>query len=73
VAELCVLLSVALRLATTPLTWLAGYRLPVRFGLLHQPFWPLDHLKAMALGGSLSLVAAEVIYVLLSVTAWWWI
>jgi len=75
VAELCVILSVALRLATAPLTWLAGYRLPVRFGLLHQPFWrwTLDHLKAMALGGSLSLVAAEVIYLLLSVTAWWWL
>ncbi len=75
VAELCVILGFALRLATAPVTWLADYRLPVRFGLLHQPFWrwALDHLKAMALGGGLSLVAAEVVYLLLSVTAWWWI
>ncbi len=75
VAELFVILSVTLRLATAPLTWLADYRLPVRFGLLHQPLWrwALDHLKAVGLAGALGLIATEVIYLLLSATAWWWI
>ncbi|MBI4611871.1 MAG: M48 family metallopeptidase [Candidatus Rokubacteria bacterium] len=75
VAELFLILSVALRLVSAPLSWLAGYRLPRRVGLLHQPFWrwALDHLKAVALSGALTLLAAEVIYALLSVTAWWWL
>lgn len=75
VAELFLILSVALRLASAPLTWLANYRLPRRFGLLHQPLWrwAFDHFKAVALSGALTLVAAEVIYALLSVTAWWWL
>ena len=75
VAELFLILSVALRLATAPLTWLAGYRLPCRFGLLHQPLWrwALDHLKAVGLNGALTLAGAEVIYAFLSVTAWWWL
>ena len=75
VAELLVILSAALRAATAPLTWLAGYHLPRRFGLLHQPLarWVLDHLKAVALSGALALVAAEAVYALLSLTAWWWL
>lgn len=75
VAELFLVLSAAFRLAAAPLTWLAGYWLPRRFGLLHQPLWRwiLDHLKAVALTGALTLVGAEVIYALLSVTAWWWL
>ena len=75
VAELFVILSVVLRLGAAPLTWLAGYRLPRRFGLLHQSFWrwALDHVKAVALSGTLAFVAAETIYALLSVTRWWWL
>jgi len=75
VAELFLILTIALRLVSAPLTWLAGYWLPRRVGLLHQPFWrwALDHAKAVALSGILTLAAAEVIYALLSVTAWWWL
>lgn len=75
VAELFLVLTAALRLAAAPLTWLAGYRLPRRFGLLHQPLWSwaLDHAKAVALSAVLTLAAAEVIYGLLSVTTWWWL
>lgn len=75
VAELFLALSAALRLAAAPLTWLAGYRLPRRFGLLHQPLWrwAFEHLKAVALSGLLTFLGAEVIYALLGVTAWWWL
>ena len=75
VAELLLLMSVALRLASAPLTWLSGYRLPRRVGLLHQPFWlwAVDHAKAVALNLVLTLLGAEVIYALLSVTPWWWL
>lgn len=75
VAELFLALSAALRLAAAPLTWLAGYRLPRRFGVLHQPLWrwAFEHLKAVALSGLLTFLGAEVIYALLGVTAWWWL
>lgn len=75
VAELFLALSAALRLAAAPLTWIAGYRLPRRFGLLHQPLWrwAFEHLKAVALSGLLTFLGAEVIYALLGVTAWWWL
>jgi STE24 endopeptidase len=75
VAELFLILSVAHRLATLPLTCFAGYWLPRRFGLLHQPLWrwAFDHLKAVVLSGALALVAAEIIYTLLQVTPWWWL
>jgi STE24 endopeptidase len=75
VAELFVIVSATLRLAEVPVTWLAGYWLPRRFGLLHQPLWSwaLDHLKAVGLSGALTLAGAEVIYALLSVTRWWWL
>jgi len=74
VAELFFIVSATLRLVEAPVTWLAGYRLPRRFGLLHQPLrgWVLDRLKAVALSGALTLAGAEVIYALLSVTKWWW-
>lgn len=75
VAVLFLILSAALRLASVPLTWLAGYWLPRRVGLLHQPLWlwAFDHVKAVALNFVLTLLAAEAIYLLLSVTAWWWL
>lgn len=75
VAGLFIIVSATLRLAVAPLTWLAGYRLPRRFGLLHQPFWGwlLDHLKGVTLSGALTLAGAEVVYALLRVTDWWWL
>ncbi|MFQ5897912.1 MAG: M48 family metalloprotease [Candidatus Methylomirabilia bacterium] len=75
VAELVVFLSIAFRLVAAPVTWLAGYWLPRRYGLLHQAFtgWAFDHLKSVTLSGTLTLVGAEVVYALLRVTAWWWL
>ncbi len=75
VAGLAVALGVALRLLTLPLDWARGYWLPKRFGLLHQPFgrWCWDRLKAGLIGGALALVALEIIYGFLQVSAWWWL
>lgn len=68
-------LGVAYRIVTLPLSWLGGYWLPRRFGLLHQPFrnWVLDSAKAALIGGVLGLVAAEIVYALLRATPWWWL
>lgn len=63
------------RIVTLPITWLSGYALPRRFGLLHQPFhlWLADVLKASAIGAVLGIAAALVVYGLLRVTPWWWL
>ena len=63
------------RLLTLPLTWLGGFWLPRRYGLLHQPFgrWLLDAVKAGLLVGGLGLLAAVVVYGLMRVTPWWWL
>jgi STE24 endopeptidase len=65
----------AYRLATLPLSWLAGFWLPRRFGLLHQSFlrWLWDAVKAAGIGGALGLAAALTVYGLLRATAWWWL
>ncbi len=62
-------------LLTAPLAWLGGWRLPRRFGLLHQPLrgWLADRAKAALLGGALGLAAVEVVYGLLRVTPLWWL
>lgn len=58
-----------------PLGYLAGFVLPRRHGLLHQPCgaWLGDRAKAAALGGVLGLVGVEVVYALMSATEWWWL
>ena len=63
------------RLLTIPLTWLGRYRLPRRYGLLHQTFgrWLLDVVKAGAIAGALGLLAIETVYGLMRLTAWWWL
>ena len=63
------------RLLTLPLTWLGGYWLPRRYGLLHQPFsrWLWDGAKAAAISGALALAGAELAYALLRLTPWWWL
>jgi STE24 endopeptidase len=63
------------RLLTLPLSWLGGYSLPRRYGLLHQPFsrWLWDGAKAAAIGGALGLGGAELAYALLRLTPWWWL
>lgn len=68
-------LGAAFRLATAPLAWVAGYWLPWRFGLLHQPFrgWLWDQLKASALGGLIGLPLVLLVYALLRATPWWWV
>jgi STE24 endopeptidase len=75
VALALVLLGVGHRIVTLPITWLSGYALPRRFGLLHQPFhlWLADVLKASAIGAVLGIAAALVVYGLMRVTPWWWL
>lgn len=62
-------------LLTLPLTWLSGFWLPRRFGLLHQPFpkWLGEATKASLIGALLLLLAGEVVYGLLRATPWWWL
>lgn len=69
-----VILAATHRLLTMPLTWIARYWLPCRYGLLHQSLgrWLLDVLKAGLLGAGLGLAAVEIVYGLLRVTPWWW-
>jgi STE24 endopeptidase len=68
-------LAAAVELATAPLTVLAAFRLPRRYGLLHQPWrrWLADRAKATAIRALLGLVAFELIYALLWTTAHWWL
>jgi STE24 endopeptidase len=76
VALVAVALGAAHRVLVAPLTWVRGWWLPRRYGLLHQPFasWLLDLLKAAALSGVLGLAGVEVVYALLrSMPAWWWL
>jgi STE24 endopeptidase len=60
---------------TAPLTWLGGFWLPRRFGLLHQALsaWLADRAKSLALGAVMGLVAVEAVYAALTYTAWWWL
>lgn len=72
--ELAVL-GAAVQLAAAPLIVLAGYRLPRRVGLLHQPWrhWLIDRARGLAISGALALVAFEILYALLWLTPRWWI
>ncbi len=74
VAALAIALGIGLTLLTLPLDLTRGYWLPKRFGLLHQPLgrWCWDRVKAGAIGGTLALLALEVVYGLLCISAAWW-
>jgi STE24 endopeptidase len=74
-ATVLVGLSAVYRLVTLPLSYLGGFWLPRRFGLLHQPFlrWLWDATKAALLGAALGLLAVEIVYALLCTTPWWWL
>ena len=75
VALLAVALAVGLKVVTLPLDLTPGYWLPKRFGLLHQPFgrWCWDRVKATLIGGVLALLAVEIVYGFLRLSAWWWL
>ncbi len=70
-----IVLGGAYRLVTLPLSWLSGFWLPRRFGLLHQPFfrWLWDGIKAAVIGGALAVLGALVVYALMRQTPWWWL
>ncbi len=75
VGVVTIALGAAHGLLALPLTWIRGYALPRRYGLLHQSLssWLGDHLKGAALGGVLALAGVEIIYGLLRITRWWWL
>jgi Zn-dependent protease with chaperone function len=75
VAIVALALGVAQTLLTFPLAIVAGFALPRRFGLLHQPFasWLADRAKAAALGGAVALAGVEALYALLRATSLWWL
>ncbi|HET7874526.1 MAG TPA: M48 family metalloprotease [Methylomirabilota bacterium] len=70
-----ILLAGVYRVVTLPLSWLAGFWLPRRFGLLHQSLtaWCLDQAKTAAVAAALGLAGAEIVYGLLGATTWWWL
>ena len=74
-AVMAVAVGAGWRLLTLPLTWLGGFWLPRRFGLLHQSFarWAWDAVKAGLIGGALALAGIEVVFALLRWTPWWWL
>jgi STE24 endopeptidase len=63
VAAVTLVLGAGHALLAFPLTWLRGYALPRRYGLLHQPLaaWLGDRAKAVALGGGVALAGIEVV------------
>lgn len=69
------LLGAGHQLLTAPLSWLQGFWLPRRFGILHQAFtsWCWDRMKGGLIGGTLALIATEIVYGLLSLTPLWWL
>ncbi|HSB60655.1 MAG TPA: M48 family metalloprotease [Vicinamibacteria bacterium] len=75
VAGMVLAVGGTIALLTFPLDILGGFWLPRRAGLLVQSFggWLGDRAKALALGGGLTLVAAELVYGLLawSPDRWW--
>jgi len=75
VALALLVLGIGHRLVALPLSWVSGFLLPRRFGLLHQPFrlWLADVAKAAAIATLLGIVATLVVYALLRATAWWWL
>jgi STE24 endopeptidase len=75
VAVVAAAIAVGHGLLTFPLAWIRGYRLPRRYGLLHQTLggWLADRLKAAVVGGVFGLVAVEIVYALMATTPRWWL
>ena len=68
-------LGAGYRLLSLPLSWLGGFWLPRRFGLLHQPLskWLADGAKATGIGGVLGILASLAVYGLMLSTPRWWL
>ncbi|HLC43166.1 MAG TPA: M48 family metallopeptidase, partial [Methylomirabilota bacterium] len=75
IAVALIIMGLGLRILTAPLSWVQGYWLPRRFGLLHQPFlsWCWDQLKGALISGLFILLATEIVYALLRITPFWWL
>ena len=76
VAGVAAALAIGHRVLLAPLTWVRGWWLPRRYGLLHQPIgaWVADRAKAAALGAALGLTAVTLVYALLRwLPSWWWL
>lgn len=75
VAVLFLAVGASATLLTLPLDIAQGHLLPRRFGLSHQSLaaWGRDRAKALALGAGLGLLAMEILYACLRLTAWWWL
>jgi len=76
VAVVAAALGAAHRALVAPLTWLRGWWLPRRYGLLHQSLaaWLADQAKAIALSALLGLGGVIVVYALLrALPASWWL
>jgi STE24 endopeptidase len=75
IALVAAIIGLGHALLTAPLSWLGGFWLPRRFGLLHQSLgaWLADRAKSLALGALMGLVALEAIYAALRYTEWWWL
>jgi STE24 endopeptidase len=74
-AVVVLVLAGGYRLLSLPLSWLSGFWLPRRYGLLHQSLarWLWDAAKAAAVGGTLGLLAVEIVYGLMRWSPWWWL
>jgi len=75
IAVVAAAIAIGQGLVSFPLAWLRGYRLPKRYGLLHQTLrgWLTDRLKAALIGGVLGLAAVEIVYALMATTPLWWL
>jgi STE24 endopeptidase len=75
IALALIIMGLGLRILTALLSWVQGFWLPRRFGLLQQPFlsWAWDQLKGALIGGVLVLLATEIVYGLLRSTSLWWL
>jgi STE24 endopeptidase len=75
VALVAAVLAIGQALLALPLTWLASWVLPRRYGLLHQSFvgWLGDRAKGALLGAAIGLAGVELVYALLRATSLWWL
>ena len=76
VAVYVLLLGLLHDVAGFPLTYYRTFVLEREYGLSFEPFsvWLRDHVKALIVGGTLALGAAEIVYAALRWSPrWWWL